>query len=69
MKSISDFNIWIEEILVGRGWDVDDPEVFWCITRFQDSLMAMYAGDIPEIEVARYFAKCWHTTNLMGDPE
>jgi len=60
MSKMSDFSIWIEEILVNRGWDLDDPEVNYCINRHQAYLMSMYAGDCPEVEVARAFAGFWH---------
>lgn len=63
MSAMSDFSIWIEDILVSRGWDIDDPEVQWCVNRHQGYLMSMYAGGCPELEVSRAFAGFWHRSD------
>lgn len=60
MSKMSDFSVWIEEILVSRGWDIDDCEVQYCINSNQGHLMSMYSGGCPEREVARAFAGFWH---------
>lgn len=67
MSKMSDFSIWIEDILVSRGWDIDDPEVNYVINCHQNYLMSMYAGDCPEQEVARAFAGFWHRTSAPAE--
>lgn len=68
MSKMSDFSIWIEDVLVSRGWDIDDPEVQWCINKHQDYLMSMYTGGCPEREVARSFAGFWHRSEAVLGP-
>ncbi len=67
MSKMSDFNVWIEDILVSRGWDLDDPDVLYCLTKHQGYLMSMYAGGCPEREVSRAFAGFWHRSSSL-DP-
>lgn len=67
MSRMSDFNIWIEDILVSRGWDTEDPEVNFCLNRHQGYLMSMFAGGCPESEVARSFAGFWNRTSVPNE--
>lgn len=64
--SISDFSIWIEDILVSHDWDIDHPEVQWLITKHQSYLMSLYAANATENQVVRAFAQFWHSNLPMG---
>lgn len=68
MSAMSDFSIWIEDVLVSRGWDIDDPEVQWCINKHQHYLMSMYSSRCSEAEVSRAFAGFWHRSEAVLKP-
>ena len=60
MSRMSEYTIWIEDILAREHWDTDNEEVQDCLYKNQDKFFSMYLKPYNDAEVADTFKALWN---------